>query len=72
MTERAQRLDGIRKHAETLDEISTRYRRLLWLAEQDGSDAFLGLAEAAGQLTTQGLDQLRTLLELGERGGRAQ
>lgn len=62
--ERERRLDSIRESSDTLTELARRYDRLRWMAEEDASDAFLALAEAAGAMTVASLSQLATLLEL--------
>jgi hypothetical protein len=57
-------LDAIRRHTDRFNELAKAYDRLRILAEKDGStDAFLALVDAAGTLTTCGLDQLGRLLE---------
>lgn len=64
MDDRERRLDSIRKSSDTLTELARRYDRLRWMAEEDCSDAFLALAEAAGAMTVGSLSQLAVLLEL--------
>lgn len=64
MTARERRLDNIRATADKLLGVARKYDELRWKAEQDGSDAFLALAEQAGKMTEASLDQLATLLEL--------
>lgn len=64
MSERERRLDNIRKTADKILNVARGYDQLRWKAEQDGSDAFLVLAESAGKMTEASLDQLATLLEI--------
>lgn len=59
MPERDRRLDVIRKTSDTLTELARRYDRLRWMAEQDASDAFMALAEAAGMGAACRLDGVR-------------
>ena len=61
---RKHRLEQIAKHADKLTELSKAYDRLRWMAEEDASDAFLDLTEAAGQMTVDNLRQLGSLLEI--------
>lgn len=68
--ERDARLDVIRKHAEKFDAIAAGYRTLLRMAEQEETtDAFLALAEAAGNMTIMAMDQLATTLEILQEAG---
>lgn len=62
---REERLETIRKHAEKFDAIAAGYRTLLRMAEQEETlDAFLSLAEAAGNMTLMAMDRLATTLEI--------
>ncbi len=62
--EREARLDRIREASDKLAELARRFDRLKFIAEEDSSDCFLVLVEAAGQMTLSSLDQLGTLLEI--------
>lgn len=63
--ERNARLDVIRKHAEKFDAVAAGYRLLLRMAEQEETtDAFLALAEAAGNMTSMSLSQLANVLDV--------
>jgi hypothetical protein len=65
MSERERRLDKIREYSDKLIELGRRYDQLRWMAEkEDATDAFLCLAEAAGQMTVSSLCQLGNLLEI--------
>jgi hypothetical protein len=64
MSERERRLDAIRKHSEILTEVSERYSRLKYIAEQDSTDTFILLAEAAGNLTVGNLKATGDLLDI--------
>lgn len=64
MSERERRLDTIRETSDRLTELARRYDRLRWMAEQDCSESFLRLAEAAGVMTESSLAQLSTLLDI--------
>jgi hypothetical protein len=59
-----ERLDRLRKTSETLQRLSDRFTALVRIAERDPDGPFPPFVEAAGQLTLQSLDQLRTLLEI--------
>jgi hypothetical protein len=62
MTERERRLDNIRQRSDRLYEVAHRYSRLKWMAEQDASDLFLVLTEAAGDLSLEKLKSAGDLL----------
>lgn len=65
ITNRNHRLDAIRKYSDHLTEISRAYDRLRWMAEQkSSSDAFVVLAESAGAMTIDSLQQLSSLLDI--------
>ena len=67
---RQERLETIRKHAEKFDAVASGYRLLLRMAEQEETtDAFLALAEAAGTMTSLSLSQLATTLEILQDAG---
>lgn len=67
------RLDSIRETSRRLEGLARAYDRLRWMAEQPHStDAFLDLADTAGKLTLDRLDQLDqlgALLEILARSG---
>lgn len=62
--ERKRALESIAEHSDQLNELGRRFDHLRWMAENDASDAFVELANAAGKMTTASLSQLATLLEL--------
>jgi hypothetical protein len=64
-SDRHRRLDRIREYADVLEELSRRYNRLRWMAEQpERENAFLDLAEAVGKLSIDILRQTNVLLEI--------
>ena len=62
--DRKRTLDRIVRHADHLTEVARRYDRLRYMAEKDCSDAFLMLADCAGDMACAQLDQLATMLEI--------
>lgn len=65
VAERGRRLDAIRAYSDQLTELARRYNRLRWMAEAtEATDAFIGLAEAAGKMSVASLEQLGALLEI--------
>lgn len=67
---RQERLETIRKHADKFDAVAHGYRLLLRMAEQEETtDAFLALVEAAGTMTSLSLSQLATTLEILQDAG---